>query len=436
MFAFGALLAGLGGAIAAPLLSVEPGMGEAVLILAFVVTVVGGIGSIRGALIASVIVGVIEIIGRSTFKILLSELLGDITGSTVGPSLASMDNISPHGHRAISEAHRSVPSTQGMRYARTIAKLRPRVIVSGVLLTILALLPFVVSGSQALFFMNFGAKVMVFGIAAISLNLILGYGGMTSFGHAAYLGAGGYAVGVLAFYGINDGFLQFLLAIVGSGAIALVFGAVVLRTTGVYFIMITLALTQVLFYIGLGLETFNGEDGFSVNRSTFFGYSLADPFFRYFLVFAVLLLVLLLVNRVVNSRFGWVLRGSQSNDQRMQAIGFPTFRYRLAAFVIAGSICGLAGALFVNLKGFMAPSYLHWSISGDLMVMVVIGGTGTLMGPLFGALVFEVLQTFLPDIINSVWPGQGKNWLILFGPLLIAMVLFAERGIYGILPKR
>ena len=277
---------------------------------------------------------------------------------------------------------------------------------------------------------------MIFAIAAISLDLLLGFGGMVSFGHAAYLGLGGYAVAALSFYGIDNGWLQFSLALAGSGVFALIVGSVAVRTTGVYFIMITLALTQLLFYIGISIDQFGGDDGFSTRRSTFGGSSMSDPMLLYYVCFACLAVVLSVAYRLVDSRFGLVLRGIKSNDRRIQALGFSTFRYKLIAFVIAGVICGLAGALYVNLKGYMSPVYMHWFRSGELIIMVLLGGTGTVVGALLGATVFQVMETFLPVAIDAVLPGRGTNWNLLLAPILISIVLFMPGGLISAIPRR
>jgi branched-chain amino acid transport system permease protein len=212
---------------------------------------------------------------------------------------------------------------------------------------------------------------MIFAVAAASLNLILGYGGMVSFGHAAYLGVGGYAVGVLAHYGVYDGFLQWGLAIGASALVALVIGAVSIRTSGVYFIMITLAFTQMLYYLGISIEEFGGDDGMRLaSRSRFPGLDLGDASTFYYLVLAILVLVLLLIHRIVNSRFGMAIRAAKSNEARTRAIGISPYPYRLAAFVIAGAVCGLAGALLVNHTAYLTPEFMNWTRSGELMFMV------------------------------------------------------------------
>jgi branched-chain amino acid transport system permease protein len=268
---------------------------------------------------------------------------------------------------------------------------------------------------------------MIFAIAALSLDLILGYGGMVSFGHAAYLGVGAYAVGVLMHHGITNGFLQWGLAIAASALVALGIGAVSIRTSGVYFIMITLAFTQMLYYLGISIEEYGGDDGMRLAaRSQFGGWlDLRDGVTFYYLVLAVLVLCLLLGGRLVNARFGMVVRAAKSNEARARAIGFFPYRHKLLAFVIAGAMCGLAGALLVNHTEYLTPEFMHWTRSGE--IMLILGGMGTLAGPVLGAVVLLLLE----DVLS----GWTAHWQIILGPFLVLVVLFAKRGLFGLLPR-
>ena len=303
-------------------------------------------------------------------------------------------------------------------------------------LVVLLALPQVAVALDEPFYVDLFARIMIFAIAAMSLDLILGFGGMVSFGHAAYLGVGAYAVGVLSFYGIDNGVLQLLVAIVASALVSLGIGAISLRTTGVYFIMITLAFTQMLYFFGISLETYGGDDGMPTNRSEFFGaIDLYTGNSLYYLILGILLLFLFLGRRLVSSRFGMVIRGARSNERRMRALGFPIYRYKLAAFVLAGTMCGVAGALLANLTEFVTPEFMHWTRSGELLIMVIMGGIGTLFGPVLGATAFLLLEEYLPEMMNAVIADTGVHWQIVLGPILIFLVLFARRGILGILPS-
>jgi branched-chain amino acid transport system permease protein len=290
----------------------------------------------------------------------------------------------------------------------------------------LALQPLIALATGNGFLLVISTRIVIMAIAAVSLNLILGYGGMVSFGHAAYLGIGGYAVGILAQSGIYSGFVQWPVAILASAAFALVIGVLSLRTRGVYFIMITLAFAQMIYYVATGLDEYGGDDGLTIYRRSQFGLlDLSNKVVFYYLCLALLAATVFVVWRLVNSRFGFVIQGARSNDRRMQALGFPTYRYRVVAFVIAGTICGLAGALLANHTDFISPAAMHWTQSGDLIVMVILGGIRSLFGPVFGAIALLVLEEVLSEIT--------EYWQIILGPLFLLVVLYARRGIDGML---
>ncbi|MEO8558151.1 MAG: branched-chain amino acid ABC transporter permease [Rhodospirillales bacterium] len=303
----------------------------------------------------------------------------------------------------------------------------PRVVLTALLLLAGLLVPLLANNFQ----ISFASRIVVWTIAAISLNIILGYGGMVSFGHAAYLGIGGYVMGIMAFHGVTSGFLQFPAAMLASALWALAVGALSLRTRGVYFIMITLAFAQLIYFVAVGLEAYGGDDGLTIyHRSEFAGIlSLKDRTTFYWTCFALMLGTFYLCHRLVDSRFGMVLRGSKSNDLRMRALGFPTTRYRLTAFTLAGAICGLAGVLLANQTDFISPAMMRWTASGDLIVIVVLGGMGSLFGPLYGAIAFFVLEEYLKPAIDLLHPGWGNYWQIIFGPLLIVVALYARGGL-------
>jgi branched-chain amino acid transport system permease protein len=308
--------------------------------------------------------------------------------------------------------------------------LTPQTVFTTLLLAVLALVPIYALLTGDTFAMTLFTRVLILALGAVSLNLIMGYGGMVSFGHAAYLGIGGYAVGILAKEGIASGFVQWPVAIVVSALYALVVGALSLRTRGVYFIMITLAFAQMIYYVAIGLDRYGGDDGLTIYKRSQFGglLDLQNKAVFYYLCLVLLLASVYLVARLVNSRFGLVIRGARSNDRRMQAIGFPTFRYRLVCFVIAGALCGLAGALLANHTNFISPALMHWTRSGDLIVMVVLGGLGSLFGPLIGAAAFLVLEEGLSRLTE--YPA------LILGPLLLLVAIYVNGGIEGLLEGR
>jgi branched-chain amino acid transport system permease protein len=301
-----------------------------------------------------------------------------------------------------------------------------RNIATAALFAALLLLPLYVQLTGDRFMLTLFTRIVIMALAAVSLNLILGFGGMMSFGHAAYLGIGGYAVGMLAHEGIVSGLVQWPVALAASALYALVIGALSLRTRGVYFIMITLAFAQMAYYIVSGIARYGGDDGLTIYKRSQFGIlGLSNKVVFYYVCVALLLATVYLVWRLVNSRFGMVVQGARSNETRMRAIGFPTYRYKLVCFVIAGTLGGLAGALLANHNEFISPSTMYWTRSGDLIVMVVLGGMGSVAGPVFGAVALLVLE--------EVLSGITEYWPIILGPLLLLVVLFARGGIDGLL---
>jgi branched-chain amino acid transport system permease protein len=267
------------------------------------------------------------------------------------------------------------------------------------------------------------SRVLVYALAAASLDLLIGYAGMVSFGHAMFLLCGGYSVGILSREGLASGLLQWPLAIGFSAIVAAIVGAIVLRTSGIYFILLTLAFSQMLFYVFTGLCTYGGDEGLPVfPRSEFFGLiDLTNPDHVFLTVLVSVCVGFFVLKRIVDSPFGLVLQGCRQNETRMRALGYETFRYKLLAFVIAGAVCGLAGALLANVTGFVSPEYGSWQRSGELLVMVILGGMGTLHGPLLGAVALLGLETIISE--------KTSHWPIILGPLLILVAIYLPNGL-------
>jgi branched-chain amino acid transport system permease protein len=313
----------------------------------------------------------------------------------------------------------------------------PRGLVTALLLLVLAVLPLLTQAFDQRYLLSIGTRIVIWAIAAISLNMILGYGGMVSFGHAMFFGIGGYAVGILAAHGITSGWVQWPVGIVAAAMWATAIGALSLRTRGLYFIMITLAFAQLVYYVGAGLEAYGGDDGLNISRSRFPGLlDLRDKASFYWLCFVLLCGTLWFCSRFANSRFGLVIRGAKSNELRMTALGFPVFRYRLAAFILSGAFGGLAGILLANEGAYISPAMMSWVKSGDLIVIVVLGGMGTLFGPLYGAIAFFVLEESLPPLLDLGRKGWGEYWQIAFGPMLVLIALYAKGGIDSLFGRR
>ena len=306
--------------------------------------------------------------------------------------------------------------------------MRKRIVLWGIAVLLLLALPPVALALGQPFYLDLARRILILAIAAVSLNLILGYGGLVSFGHAAYLGIGAYAVGILGFYGIGNGWIHLLVGVAASAVAAAAIGAVSIRTSGIYFIMITLAFTQMLYYLGISVAEFGGDDGMRLKtKSQFPLVDLKDPVVFYYVALVLLLVSVFVINKIVNSRFGMALRATKSNEPRSRAIGFSPYPYRLAAFVIAGAMCGLAGALYANHTNYITPNLMSWQQSGDLMFMVILGGMATTSGPVIGAFALLLLEDLLA--------GWTQHWQVILGPLLILSVIFFRRGLAGIFTK-
>jgi branched-chain amino acid transport system permease protein len=305
-------------------------------------------------------------------------------------------------------------------------------IVLGVLA---CLFPLAMQAMDQHFYISFGARVLIYAMAAASLNLVLGYGGMVSFGHAAFFGAGAYVVGILAAEGVRSAWIAWPAAVAVAALGALVIGALSLRTRGVYFIMITLAFAQMMYYIFVSLKDYGGDDGLSLpGRSTGFGVDLRGDLAWYYLVLALLAGVLYLLRRLVRSRFGRVIVAIRENETRAAAIGYPVYRYKLLCFVISGAIAGLAGALIANQSVYVSPSLLHWIQSGTLMIMVILGGVGRFWGGPLGAVLLLTLEETLSG--SQMLGAYSLYWQLPVGLILLAVVLFAPQGIAGLLSRR
>ena len=283
------------------------------------------------------------------------------------------------------------------------------------------------------------SRIIIFSIAAIGLNLVLGFGNLISFGHAAFFGLGGYVSGILAihafnselliswpflFNGSNNSLIIWLFTIFFCSLLALLVGVFSLRTSGVYFIMITLAFAQMLYYFAISWPSYGGEDGFSIYvRSTLFGINTMKGINFFFICFFWLLIILFITSKIVNSPFGLALRATRFNLTRVRSVGINPFRIQLIAFVLSGAITGIAGSLYVDLNRFVSPSLLSWQMSGEFIVFILIGGLGRIYGPLIGAAFFVAFEQF--------FGSYTEHWQIFLGIIIISTVLFAKGGIIG-----
>jgi branched-chain amino acid transport system permease protein len=301
-------------------------------------------------------------------------------------------------------------------------------------MALLAVLPPIFLQTGHAFYVDLATRLVILGIAATSLNLILGFGGLVSFGHAAFVGLGAYAVGIPVYHEFwggfeliasSNGLFHIALAVGVSALFALITGAIALRTKGVYFIMITMAFGQMAFFLFQSLDIYNGDDGLSIDqRSELPLINLDYPLHLYLLCYVSLVGAMLLKHTIVNSRFGMVLQGAKGNPERMVTLGYNIFLYRLAAYVISGAMCGYAGFLLGNFTTFIAPDMMHWTRSGDLMFMVILGGASTVLGPVLGSSIFILLE----EVLSS----YTIFWHLPFGLMLIGVVLFIRGGIMGL----
>jgi len=301
-------------------------------------------------------------------------------------------------------------------------------------LALLAIVPVAAYLAGDTFWLSIFTRLTILSIAAVSLNLVLGYGGLVSFGHAAFVGLGAYAVGIPVHHSINggfesiassDGLFHIALAVGVAALYALVSGAISLRTRGVHFIMITMAFGQMVFFAIVSIETYGGDDGLTIyERSSMPLMSFDDALTLYAFCYVSLLGALYLVHRIVNSRFGMVIRAAKGNEERIRALGFNAYAYRLVAYVISGAMCGYAGALLGNFTTFISPEMMDWTRSGELMFMVILGGAGSLFGPVLGTSAFLLLE--------EVMSRFTVYWHLPFGLLLILAVLFLRGGIGGL----
>ncbi len=300
-------------------------------------------------------------------------------------------------------------------------------IICGSVVGLLTIAPLMILLSGQSFYLDLLTRVLILAIAVASLNLIVG-GGMVSLGHAAYLGIGAYSVGIPVHYDLYNGFLHLGLAVFCSAIFALITGAICLRTKGLYFILITLAFAQMLYFTLVSMDEYGADDGMVIyRRSEFNGLlDIENPTTLYYTVLAVLLLFLFLMHRLIHARFGRVIFATKHNDERMQALGFDTNRYKLVCYVISGTMCGFAGFFLGNFTNFISPEMIDWTHSADLLFMLVVGGSGALFGPIIGTAAFILLEEFLS--------GITVYWHLIFGLLLIGLVVFfGKGGLHGLL---
>ena len=300
-----------------------------------------------------------------------------------------------------------------------------RVVLASVIMVFFALVPLYAWLANDIYVLTYFGRMLAFALAALGLNLVLGFGGMASLGHAMYIGFGAYTVGILSTLGYANGWLHLFVTMLVTLAISLPVGWIALRTRGMAFIMITLAFAQLFFYMFVSLRQFGGDEGLSLTELSDFGVLTGNKYAIYISLFLVLLASLWLLNRLVQSRFGLVLQATRYNDRRVNAVGTASQPYRLVAYMISAQICALAGYFMANINGFVSPSLMSWMVSAELIVMVLLGGMGTVFGPIAGAAGLLLIEDGL-KLLTIHWP-------LILGPLILLVVLGMRQGIWGIL---
>ncbi len=414
IFGFGVALAALGGIAAAPVLGLYPGMDSEILIPAFIVIVIGGMGSLRGAFAGSLLIGIADTFGKAYFQSIAQFL--------IYLAMKAVLLIRPQGLFGIKYSDVSV--APAVVTTSRPATMQTRAVGLMVLLA-LAILPFLMSDyPRALV-----SEIFIFAIFAMSLDLLLGFTGLMSLGHAAFFGLGAYAVAVLGVqFGLNA-WLGLASGVVIAGAGAALIGFFCVRTGGIPFLMLTLAFSQLVFSVALKWrDVTGGSDGMAIaEQPSFFGFSLSKSLVMYFMALSFFALTYWGLRRVLNSPLGHAFVGIRENEQRMMAIGYPTRSYKLISFTIAGAIAGLAGGLYAIFNGFISSDAVYWTASGDILIMTMLGGAGTLIGPAIGTAAFLLMK--------NVASSYSEHWLSIIGVTFICCVMFFPGGLWGTLQK-
>lgn len=411
IFGAGVALAALGGVAAGPILGLYPGMDAEILIPAFIVIVIGGMGSLRGAFVGSLLIGAADTFGKAYLPSMALFLIYLV--------MAAILLVRPQGLFGIAHSHASSAPT----FTLSAKPSRHARVVGGIVLAAMLVFPFLVPSYPR----ELVAEIYIFAIFAMSLDLILGFTGLMSLGHAAFFGLGAYGVAILgAHYGVNA-WIGVGVGVLLAGMGATLIGFFCVRTSGVTFLMLTLAFAQLVFSMALKWRDLTGgTDGLAVfEKPSFFGLDLSNSLNVYFMALLFFLLCYWGLRRLVNSPLGHVFVGIRENELRMMAIGYPTRAYKLLSFVIAGSLAGFAGGAYVVFNSFISPDQIYWTASGDILIMVMLGGAGTLIGPVIGTGLFLLMK----NVVSS----YSQHWLLIIGIVFICCVMFFPSGIWGTL---
>ena len=409
IFGAGVALAALGGVAAGPVLGLYPGMDTEILIPAFIVIVIGGMGSLRGAFVGSLLIGEADTFGKAYFPSLALFLIYLVMAFVLLVRPQGLFGIK-HGSAAPAVTSVSAPATRRTRAAGLLA------------LAAMLAFPFLVTDyPRALV-----AEIYIFAIFAMSLDLLLGFTGLMSLGHAAFFGLGAYAVAILATLGVNAWPALAAGVVLAAGGAAVI-GFFCVRSSGIPFLMLTLAFSQLVYSVALRWrDVTGGSDGLAIaDKPRLLGFDLSNSLAMYFMTLVFLLGCYWGLRRLLNAPLGHVFVGIRENEPRMLAIGYPTRAYKLLSFTIAGAFAGLAGGLYAVFNSFISPDAVYWTASGDILIMTMLGGAGTLIGPAIGAGVFLLMK----NVVSS----YSEHWLAIIGGVFVCCVLFFPGGIWGAL---
>ena len=414
IFGLGVALAALGGIAAAPVIGLYPGMDSEILIPAFIVIVIGGMGSLRGAFVGSLLIGIADTFGKAYFQSIALFL--------IYLAMTAVLLIRPQGLFGIKYTDIAIaPAIATTSRPSTVQRSATEFLV----LVALLVLPFLMTDyPRALI-----SEIFIFAIFAMSLDLLLGFTGLMSLGHAAFFGLGAYAVAVLGTqFGVNA-WLGVAAGIVVAGCGAALIGFFCVRTGGIPFLMLTLAFSQLVFSVALKWrDVTGGSDGIAIaDRPGFLGYDLSHSLVMYFMALSFFAMTYWGLRRLLNAPLGHAFVGIRENEQRMMAIGYPTRAYKLLSFTIAGAIAGLAGGLYAIFNGFISADAVYWTASGDILIMTMLGGAGTLIGPALGAAIVLLMK----NVVSS----YSEHWLAVIGITFICCVMFFPGGLWGSLQK-
>jgi branched-chain amino acid transport system permease protein len=418
IFALGAALAALAGVAAGPMLGVYPGMDIDIMIPAFIVVVIGGMGTLRGAFVGSLLIGIADTLGKAYFPSAAMFMIYLV--------MVIVLIVRPQGiFGLLKSAETSIVQAAPPSTSRPPSAVVTWAVYAAVLFA-LALLP--LYGGPYL--VNLITEVLIFGIFAMSLDLLLGYTGLASFGHAAFFGLGAYVAIILGTSFGWDPWIGMAASVVAATLGAVIVGAFCTRVSGIPFLMLTMAFSQLLYSVSLKWrDVTGGTDGIGgLARPKLFGWSLVDPGAYYIFMLIVFLAAFFGLRRLISSPLGHTFIGIRENEDRMLAIGYPTRLYKLVAFAISGAVAGMSGGLYAAFNGFVSPEVLYWTQSGDVLIMVVLGGVATLTGPVIGAAIFLLMK----NIVST----HTDHWMLIIGVVFIGCVMFFRRGVYGSLANR